>query len=957
MDPAPSRSDALNELVVACLEALSEDGASAVEALLAEHPELEADARRRLEQLGRAGLLDEEESEPSAAPERLGEFRLLERLGGGGMGVVYRAIQEPLDREVALKLNRPEQRFFAGALPRFRREVEAVARLKHPGIVQIYAVGEAEGVPYFAMERVDGCTLGDALEALQGRDPHALRGADLARVVCEAAKEEFQADELPPLYAGNWSDTCARVVRAMAEALEHAHRAGVLHRDLKPSNVMLTPDGRVMLLDFGLASIEGTQRLTRTGNQVGSVPYLPPEVLSEADPTYDARADVYELGVTLYEALCLRLPYEAPSVVRLAQSIVEGRHATPASHNPDVPPELAVVCAVAMEREPARRYPSAEALAHDLSNVLERRPIRARATGLSLRLKRWVQRHPGEALAAVLASVLLVGGPSLFAWQTVRAARAVEQEGRNALRFLESALEAVSQSLVALGGAEVRDVPHLARKQRELLERALALYADIADAQAQSDASAVLGAELQALSDDALSVLAGIYDQLGELEQSRAAWQSLEESAERRLERSPTDRTARAHLAQASLGLASDATEAAELQRAQSLVQRGLTQLDADSAESADQLLRARLLQAGARARSRSGDNRGAIDALLNSLPPLQRAAERDPALVLGVAELELELGGLQFLELEREGARRSYEGALARLRARLESTDERVRTLDSIVRAHMNLGQLAKSEFDTAASLREYEAALAIQTDLARSFPDSRFRQDQLADAQQSLAIMLDFLTERRAEGYALLQEALATRERQWAEAPEQLDSLANLGRVQAALGTLCMHLGVHGGDAEGVPGTQRLEEARALYAQALDCTTRARALAPDDPELARALRRGHLGYADTWLADAHWEEALEQVRASAAVEPTDWIDMRMLTGRALACAQLCEDPERSAALLGEALAVFERSVDAGYTDLADMDGTASLEPLRALDGFAALRARVLAALEAEAE
>src|SRR5262245_60032547 len=180
----PGSDDRVESLVAQCLERAETDGASAVDAVCARHPDLADAVRERLAALDVLGLVG---AAPAAAqsgfPERLGEFRLLRRLGGGGMGVVYLAEQSKLGRRVALKLIRPEHLYFPGARERFRREVEAVARLQHPGIVPVHTVGEEGGIPYFTMEYVEGHTLEDVLRALRGRSPVELSSSDLAEAV------------------------------------------------------------------------------------------------------------------------------------------------------------------------------------------------------------------------------------------------------------------------------------------------------------------------------------------------------------------------------------------------------------------------------------------------------------------------------------------------------------------------------------------------------------------------------------------------------------------------------------------------------------------------------------------------------------------------------------------------------------------------------------------------------
>jgi len=426
-DPAPPASstgsapDRLRELVAACIERWEAEGAAALDALCREQPDLAAKLRRRVERLAALGMLRSGAPLPELPP-RMGDFVLLERLGEGGMGVVHLAEQRSLGRRVALKLIRPELLHFGRTRERFRREIEAIARLHHPGIVTIHAVGEEGGLPWYAMEHVAGATLAEALQPLRGRDPATLRGSDLAEAVAAKAAARATQPAEPGtdggaswLYEGTWEETCLRLVRQVADALDHAHRRGILHRDVKPSNVMLTSTGRVLLLDFGLALADSDERFTQSQSWLGSLPYAPPEQLRGDHAAIDARSDVYALGVTLYELLTLRLPHGGKSVEETARAIEVGRVEAPSARNRAVSWEAETVCLTAMEGALARRYASAADLARDLDNVLQRRPIDARRPSAWLRARRWVQRHPGRAAALLFGGLLVVAAPTIWA--------------------------------------------------------------------------------------------------------------------------------------------------------------------------------------------------------------------------------------------------------------------------------------------------------------------------------------------------------------------------------------------------------------------------------------------------------------------------------------------------------------------------------------------------------------
>jgi serine/threonine protein kinase len=439
-DPTPANSsrsasrDQLSELVVRCLERMEKEGSKAIESICEEHPEHADALRAQLENLARMGLLDDPEAEPpdGELPERLGEFKLQRRLGGGGMGVVYLAEQESLKRQVALKLIRPEHLYFPKARARFVREIEAIARLSHPGIVQVYAAGEAQKIPYFAMEVVDGVSMQQLFDAFAGQDPRSLTGTDVVRLVLGAGATQEQIDRHP--WSGKtWIVTALTIAKGIADALAHAHSHDIVHRDIKPSNVMLTKDGRTVLLDFGLATTTTASRLTATGSVLGSVYYMPPEQISGRVEALDVRGDVWGLGVVLYEMLTLSLPFPGDDVETVRSRILFDEPKAPRELNVALSWDAETVCMAALEKDATRRYPSMVAFARDLKNVLEMRPIEAKRASLPRRVLRWVQRHKAQAFGAALALVVFVLGPLVVTLVVLKKNAEIELERNDAV--------------------------------------------------------------------------------------------------------------------------------------------------------------------------------------------------------------------------------------------------------------------------------------------------------------------------------------------------------------------------------------------------------------------------------------------------------------------------------------------------------------------------------------------
>ncbi len=372
-----------------------------------------------------AELTRERPPDRDALPfERLGEFRLLRRLGEGGMGTVYLAVQESLSRKVALKVVRADLAGSESALARFRREAAALARLRHENIVQVHAVGEDRGVRFIVMQYAEGRGLDEILDAAEreGRRP--------------AASE-----------AVRWA---ARIARA----LQAAHAAGIVHRDVKPGNVLNTSDGTPMLLDFGIARDVGAAGLTASAPFVGSPHYAAPEQIAGELGAADARTDVYSLGVTLYRCLAGRSPWRGETVEQVFREILAADAERLRVRVPTIARDLEIVVAKAMEREPSRRYATAAEFADDLEALLEFRPVRARRASPAERLAKWARRRPGPASAvATLGAALVVLAAVLVAQQRT-ARRALRDDAARTLELATSRIGAYRARRAASRGAE-----------------------------------------------------------------------------------------------------------------------------------------------------------------------------------------------------------------------------------------------------------------------------------------------------------------------------------------------------------------------------------------------------------------------------------------------------------------------------------------------------------------------
>jgi curli biogenesis system outer membrane secretion channel CsgG/tRNA A-37 threonylcarbamoyl transferase component Bud32 len=310
--------------------------------------------------------------QPDTAPRCVGDYELLEVIARGGMGVVYKARQRSLNRIVALKMLLGGAHAGQDFKQRFKREAETAAKLNHPNIVPIYEVGEHEGQLYFSMEFVDG--------------------SDLATITREQ-----------PL---SWK-RAASYVKTVAEAMEYAHQQQVLHRDLKPANILIGLDDRPRITDFGLArQMDRDSSLTASTDALGTPGYLPPEQASSERGEVGPRSDLYALGAVLYHILTSRPPFLAGTLADALRQVLDSEPVLVRQLNPSVPHDLETITHKCLEKDPAQRYASAQALADDLGRFLCGQSVEARPTNALDRIREWYQRQP--VLAGLMASGVLV---------------------------------------------------------------------------------------------------------------------------------------------------------------------------------------------------------------------------------------------------------------------------------------------------------------------------------------------------------------------------------------------------------------------------------------------------------------------------------------------------------------------------------------------------------------------
>jgi len=338
---------------------------------------------------------------PSPLVPCFGDYEMLEEIGRGGMGVVYKARQVSLDRIVALKMLLFGPQTSPELAHRFRTEAVLAAGMHHPNIVAIHEVGVHEGHQFYVMDYVEG----RSLARLVGHQPLPARRA-------------------------------ARYLKTIAETIHYAHERGILHRDLKPSNVLIDANDQPRVTDFGLAKrFEGDSQVTVTGQVLGSPHYIPPEQALGKRGKVSRQSDVYALGAMLYHLLTGRPPFQGETIAETLQQVLNTEPLSPRLLNAGVPPDLETICLKSLEKEAPRRYATAQALAEELGRFLENKPIQARPVSAVGKAWKWCRRRPAMAgMSAALALTVALGLTGvLWQWHQAR------QNARAELRQRERA--------------------------------------------------------------------------------------------------------------------------------------------------------------------------------------------------------------------------------------------------------------------------------------------------------------------------------------------------------------------------------------------------------------------------------------------------------------------------------------------------------------------------------------
>jgi eukaryotic-like serine/threonine-protein kinase len=815
----------------------------APEELLARHPD---DAPQLQKYLSGLQLFHAAAAVPNLASEvslasgklqpdqTIGDFRLVREIGRGGMGVVYEAEQISLRRRVALKI----LPFTAGSddkqTSRFKNEARAAAQIKHPNIVPVFAVGEQNGIHYYAMQLIEGRSLTAALAELQPTAPASTMdtGAHIRRV----AELGVQA----------------------AEALEAAHDFGIVHRDVKPSNLLVDGDAKLWVTDFGLARCREQKGLTQTGDVLGTMRYMSPEQATGQGGLVDHRTDIYSLGVTLYELATLHHPAGDATDAQLLLDRRRNAIKPPRHWNRHIPVDFETILLKAISEFPHERYATARKLADDLNRFLEGRPILASPPSLVTRAGKWIGRHRGlmHAAAAVLL-VAIVGQLANTVMLSVQK-RETEQALATAKANLQQAHAVLEQfgtrypeQLVAIPGAE--------GVRAQMLEDSLKFYDRFA-AQAADDPTL---AGDRALAYNRMGTLS---EELGNSQQALAKHEAARAIWLARLADDPSNSDATRNLAlcdnNIALLLAARGREAEAidlLERAQR-AQETLRAKDGQAVAVATELATTRnnlglVLRQAARPREAMQQFRAAI--------PLVNANENEEAALRVLAAAYNNLGSL--LDGAPDEAAENYRRAID-IQQKLAKANSINRLYQGdLARTYNNLGFVLARQRDWSNAEDCYLNAVELQEHLVKQSPLAGSYVRDLAISYNNLG-MVQSRAAQFAAAEKSFRKALALNEQLLAATPNDEAALSNVGGVYNNLGLL-------------LAGQHRYADAETAYQSAIRLQKQAFEAAPTSRRY-RDLLDNHFANFAACLREQSKQDAAEQLLAESksllAQQPT---------------------------------------------------------------------------------
>ncbi len=716
--------------------------------------------------------------------EEVPGYELLGELGRGAMGVVYKARQVGLKRIVALKMILSGGRASQAELHRFRTEAEAVARLQHPYIVQVFEIGEHQGLPFFSLEFVEGGCLADKI----AENPMPLREA-------------------------------AELVRKLAEGMACAHENGIIHRDLKPANVLLTREGDPKITDFGLAKkLEEDSGATRVGAIMGTPSYMAPEQAEGRNDLIGPHSDIYALGAILYDLITGRPPFRGATLLETLTQVRTAEPVSPARLHPKMPHDLETITLKCLQKEPKKRYHTARDLVEDLRRFLAGEPILARPVSPLERSWKWCKRNPAAAaLIAVSALSLLAiaaGGVAYARSETLRAEEAerlrqeADSQRDRAQEHFRQARAAVDEMLSRVGQEQLGYEPRMEQVRRDLLEKAAAFYDRFMQLESADPSVRQEAARAARKVGDARALL-------GQQAEAEQAYRRSLELLDAVLQEAPQDVAARQDLAAATNNLANQLRVARRFDEADALSARAIELYRQLADEAPEDRVRQRELALAYYNRSLLEQERGKIaEAAVNLLSARQlqqKLLTLDPNELQTREELARTYnaqGALQMSSRVGEAEQNLLE-ALSLYQGMAKQYPKNARVREGLLDTTSKLGELLRTSrpSDAGPLLRR---AVELGRQLVADYPTVPDYQRQLASARTSLGVW-QLADGRRAAAKLSFDQALQDRQRLTQNFPLRPDFQRELASAE---GVVALQLLTAGLSADAAPLCRRSVE-----------------------------------------------------------------------------------------------------------------------------------------------
>lgn len=852
---------------------LEQGNAPDQQALLAAHPELADELRPYLESLRlidcatrdlritKAGTSGEPNGHVAPTLRQIGEYQIVREIGRGGMGIVYEAHQKSLNRQVALKILPFAAVLDQRQIARFRNEAQAAAQLHHPHIVPVFAVGQEQGVYFYAMQFIDGQALDQAIAELRDSATQPAANSTKARGTTNGSTTTLHSGiasafcDHKAIRHPDFFRTVARLGKEAADALHHAHEHGIVHRDVKPSNLLIDGRGKLWVTDFGLARIQSNNGVTLTGDIIGTLRYMSPEQAS-GSAIIDARSDVYSLGLTLYELLTQKHAHAGDDRQTLVRQIVDDDPIAPRKLNPAIPIDLETIVLGAMSKSRDDRYQSAQSLADDLQRFLEGMPTLCKRPSLLDRAGKWARRHRSlvatAACAIVLLSIVSVAGVVMLAREqgrTERNAKLSQHNFERAERHFQQAWAAVDQ----FGGLSDRlsEFPGAESVRRDALIGMLKYYREFA-----LDA----GNDPQLREESAMAHfrVAAIAAKLGAVQDAIQEYRTSQELLKSLIDSNPSRPELLAQLAvsQNNLGLLFASRAEANAARHEYLaaiaIQQTLVRDHSDNDAFASQLAESEanfglLLD-------QLGDAEGAEQSLHAAVDVLRRLSTSQPQKAQSLA---IALNNLGFMLRSRNpaAAEKSAREAIDILEHLATKPNTADAVQDDLALCYSNHAALKSQKGDWNEAVASYERAIKLQEQMVRKSSSVVRHRSELAISLNNLGVAYCRIA-RSAEADAAFARAR--------------DLFTDLAKDYPDETVYCSSLAAQlNNQALAFAGMGRHAEANRIYPSAIDAQKTCHERLPQSALMRELLSKMYYNFGQSLRAEKHWQEAAETALA----------------------------------------------------------------------------------------